>query len=175
MPKHKDISLFDSDLQAEKNSQKTSTEQKKSPKNNSQSIDDPVANLQQENKSKHSKQANMKVQNSIEIQTVNAEFCLGDRVQHKLYDVRGIIIDVDPEFKNTEEWYLSIPEKLRPRKNQPFYHLLAEGSERYYSAYVSQQNLLIDESHELSQHPDLSDYFEIDMNGKLKLNTKRSN
>ena len=54
-----------------------------------------------------------------------------------------MIFDVDPEFNNTEEWYQSIPMQVRPRKDQPFYHLLAEApSQPSYVAYVSQQNLV---------------------------------
>ena len=71
-------------------------------------------------------------------------FCIGDVVRHRLYPFRGVIVDVDPEFDNTEEWYTSIPEDVRPAREQPFYYLLAENSETYYSAYVSQQNLLSD-------------------------------
>jgi len=71
-------------------------------------------------------------------------FCIGDVVRHRLYSFRGVIVDVDPEFDNTEEWYASIPEDVRPEREQPFYYLLAENSETYYSAYVSQQNLLSD-------------------------------
>ena len=75
-----------------------------------------------------------------------ARFALGDIVKHRKYPFRGIIFDVDPVFANTEEWWLSIPEEVRPTKEQPFYHLLAENAETEYIAYVSEQNLLPDES-----------------------------
>ena len=75
---------------------------------------------------------------------VSPIFNIGDVVKHKLYQFRGVIVDIDPEFSNTDEWYQSIPEESRPKKDQPFYHLLAENSESFYSAYVSQQNLLPD-------------------------------
>ena len=71
---------------------------------------------------------------------VSPIFNIGDVVKHKLYQFRGVIVDIDPEFSNTDEWYQSIPEESRPKKDQPFYHLLAENSESFYSAYVSQQN-----------------------------------
>ena len=75
---------------------------------------------------------------------VSPIFNIGDIVKHRLYQFRGVIVDIDPEFANSEEWYQSIPEDSRPKKDQPFYHLLAENSETFYSAYVSQQNLLPD-------------------------------
>ena len=74
----------------------------------------------------------------------NAKFGLGDVVRHRLFPFRGVVVDVDPEFANTEEWYESIPKEVRPSKDQPFYHLLAENDESYYGAYVSEGNLLPD-------------------------------
>ena len=74
-------------------------------------------------------------------------------------DFRGVIYDVDPEFNNTEEWYQSIPSSIRPKKEQPFYHVFAENDQVFYSAYVSQQNLQIDDSKVPIEHPDVSDFF----------------
>ena len=88
-----------------------------------------------------------------------ARFGIGDVVRHKIFDFRGVIFDVDPEFANSEEWYEAIPEALRPSKDQPFYHLLAENSESSYVAYVSQQNLIRDESDEPVDHPAIGAYF----------------
>ncbi len=88
-----------------------------------------------------------------------AKFTIGQVVRHRLFSFRGVIFDVDPEFANTEEWWLAIPEDMRPRKDQPFYHLLAENAQTHYVAYVSQQNLLADESGEPVQHPEVEDYF----------------
>lgn len=82
-----------------------------------------------------------------------ARFAVGDVVQHKHFPFRGVVFDVDPVFDNTEEWWLSIPEEIRPHKDQPFYHLLAENSENEYVAYVSEQNLELDESGEPLRHP----------------------
>jgi heat shock protein HspQ len=82
-----------------------------------------------------------------------ARFAIGDVVRHRLFPFRGVIFDVDPEFANTQEWYEAIPPELRPRKDQPFYHLLAENEDTTYEAYVSEQNLLIDESGEPCRHP----------------------
>ena len=89
-----------------------------------------------------------------------ARFAIGDVVRHKMFDFRGVIFDVDPVFANSDEWYESIPESLRPRKDQPFYHLLAENSESAYIAYVSQQNLVRDETDEPVDHPAIADMFE---------------
>ena len=77
-----------------------------------------------------------------------AKFAIGAVVRHRIYPFRGIVFDVDPVFDNTEEWWLAIPEEVRPRKDQPFYHLLAENAETEYVAYVSEQNLLPDTSGE---------------------------
>jgi len=89
-----------------------------------------------------------------------ARFAIGEVVRHRLFDFRGVIFDVDPVFANSEEWYEAIPEPLRPSKDQPFYHLLAENSESAYVAYVSQQNLLPDESEEPVDHPAIATMFE---------------
>jgi heat shock protein HspQ len=89
-----------------------------------------------------------------------AKFAIGQVVRHRLFPFRGIIFDVDPQFNNTEEWYQAIPKEARPRKDQPFYHLLAENSETEYIAYVSEQNLLEDESGEPVRHPQLREMFD---------------
>ena len=88
-----------------------------------------------------------------------AKFSIGDIVKHKHFDFRGVIYDVDFEFNNSEEWYQSIPKNVRPRKDQPFYHLLAESNEVTYEAYVSEQNLLIDHSTEPVEHPMINEIF----------------
>ncbi len=82
-----------------------------------------------------------------------AKFSIGQVVKHRIYPFRGVIYDVDPEFNNTEEWWLAIPEDIRPIKDQPYYHLFAENSEMSYEAYVSEQNLLIDNSGLPVSHP----------------------
>jgi len=89
----------------------------------------------------------------------NTQFSIGQVVRHRVYEFRGVIVDVDPEFSNTEEWWQSIPEEVRPRRNQPFYHLLAENESNAYEAYVSEQNLLIDDSGEPVNHPQVAEVF----------------
>ena len=88
-----------------------------------------------------------------------AKFEIGSIVKHKYFDFRGVIFDVDPEFNNTEEWYESIPVSIRPKKEQPFYHVFAENDQVFYSAYVSQQNLLVDDSNTPIEHPDVPVFF----------------
>jgi heat shock protein HspQ len=88
-----------------------------------------------------------------------AKFRVGQIVRHRFFPFRGVIFDVDPVFANTEEWYQAIPEEIRPAKEQPFYHLLAENAETEYIAYVSEQNLLPDESDEPVRHPQVRDLF----------------
>ena len=88
-----------------------------------------------------------------------AKFSIGDIVKHKHFEFRGVIYDVDFEFNNSEEWYQSIPKNVRPKKNQPFYHLLAESNDVTYEAYVSEQNLLIDHSNEPVKHPLIEEIF----------------
>jgi heat shock protein HspQ len=90
----------------------------------------------------------------------NARFQIGQVVRHRLYTFRGVIFDVDPTFSNTEEWYRSIPQEVRPNKDQPFYHLLAENADTEYIAYVSEQNLIADPSDEPLRHPQVSELFE---------------
>ena len=94
-----------------------------------------------------------------------AKYGLGDVVRHRIYPFRGIIFDIDPVFDNTEEWWLSIPEEVRPAKDQPFYHLLAENAETEYIAYVSEQNLMPDETGQPLRHPQVSELFTEDDKG----------
>lgn len=97
-----------------------------------------------------------------------AKFQIGQIVRHRLYPFRGVIFDVDPEFANTEEWWLSIPENVRPNKDQPFYHLLAENAESTYIAYVSEQNLMPDNSGEPVSHPQVDEIFVGVENGRYR-------
>jgi heat shock protein HspQ len=105
----------------------------------------------------------------------SARFAIGDVVRHRLFDFRGVIFDVDPVFANSEEWYESIPEDVRPSKDQPFYHLLAENAESSYVAYVSQQNLLPDDSDEPVDHPALATMFDGLKAGRYQLRPEHRN
>jgi len=104
-----------------------------------------------------------------------AKYRIGQVVRHRIFPFRGVIFDVDPTFNNTEEWWLSIPEDVRPRKDQPFYHLLAENEQTTYIAYVSEQNLLPDETGKPVRHPDVKDYFGALKNGCYERKPSRAN
>jgi heat shock protein HspQ len=99
-----------------------------------------------------------------------AKFALGQVVRHRKHPFRGVVFDVDAMFANTQEWYDSIPEDSRPSKDQPFYHLLAENDHSYYVAYVSEQNLVADDSGGPVDHPDLADLFGDFQDGHYPLN-----
>ena len=102
----------------------------------------------------------------------HARFSIGDVVRHRMFDFRGVIFDVDPVFANTDEWYDAIPEGIRPTKDQPFYHLLAENMESSYVAYVSQQNLVPDDSDEPIDHPAIAGLFTGLSDGRYQLRTE---
>jgi len=95
----------------------------------------------------------------------NAKYQIGQVVRHRLFPFRGVVFDIDPIFSNTEEWYESIPADVRPHKDQPFYHLFAENDESEYIAYVSEQNLVPDNSGEPVRHPQVAEVFVDDGNG----------
>ena len=97
-----------------------------------------------------------------------AKYTLGQVVKHRLYSFRGVVFDIDPEFANTEEWWESIPAEIRPRKDQPYYHLFAENEETEYIAYVSEQNLLPDTSGMPMRHPQIAEVFERDESGSYR-------
>ena len=102
-------------------------------------------------------------------------FNIGDIVKHRIYPFRGVIVDVDPEFSNTEEWYQSIPAEIRPSRDQPYYHLMAENTETFYTAYVSQQNLVDDGDNGPLEHPDLDEIFSGMEKGKYHLRNEVRN
>jgi len=98
-----------------------------------------------------------------------ARFAIGDVVRHRLYDFRGVVFDIDPVFANSEEWYEAIPTEVRPRRDQPYYHLLAENGESSYVAYVSQQNLVGDGDGGPVDHPSVSQLFDDYKGGRYRL------
>ncbi len=104
-----------------------------------------------------------------------AKFQIGDIVRHRIHPFRGVIFDVDPVFSNTEEWWLSIPEEMRPAKDQPYYHLFAENDETTYIAYVSEQNLLPDETGKPVSHPQISMVFSGVENGRYVMRNGQTN
>ncbi len=98
----------------------------------------------------------------------SAKYAVGDVVRHRYFPFRGIVYDIDPIFNNTEEWWLAIPVEMRPRKDQPYYHLLAENAETTYIAYVSEQNLLADKTGLPVKHPRVRELFARDSDGTYK-------
>jgi heat shock protein HspQ len=104
-----------------------------------------------------------------------AKFKIGDVVKHRVFPFRGVVFDVDPMFGNTEEWLQSIPEEVRPHKNQPFYHLLAENADTTYVAYVSEQNLLADETGKPCRHPLLKEMFDGPIDGAYRMKAMKTN
>jgi heat shock protein HspQ len=100
-----------------------------------------------------------------------AKYAVGQVVRHRVYAFRGVVFDIDPVFSNSEDWWLAIPAEIRPVKDQPYYHLLAENEETEYIAYVSEQNLLPDNSGEPLRHPQLADYFVEDEDGSYRVST----
>ncbi len=99
----------------------------------------------------------------------HARFGIGDVVRHRLFPFRGVVFDIDPVYANSDEWYESIPEDMRPAKDQPFYHLLAENAESNYVAYVSQQNLISDDEEGPVDHPGISGMFDGFADGRYQL------
>ena len=102
------------------------------------------------------------------MKTRSAKYQIGQVVRHRVFPFRGVVFDIDPEFANTEEWWQSIPEQIRPNKDQPFYHLFAENADTEYIAYVSEQNLLPDTSGEPIRHPQVAEIFDRDAKGTYK-------
>lgn len=101
----------------------------------------------------------------------DAKYRIGQVVRHRVYPFRGVVFDIDPEFANTEDWWQSIPPEVRPRKDQPFYHLYAENDETEYVAYVSEQNLVPDTSKEPVRHPQVRELFVEASDGNFKMKT----
>ena len=104
-----------------------------------------------------------------------AKFQIGQIVRHRFFPFRGVIFDVDPEFSNTDEWWEAIPEEIRPTKDQPFYHLLAENEQTSYIAYVSEQNLVVDETGDAVGHPQVDLLFDGLENGHYVLRQSQTN
>jgi heat shock protein HspQ len=98
-----------------------------------------------------------------------ARFAIGEVVKHRMFDFRGVVFDIDPVFANSEEWYEAIPKEVRPSRDQPYYHLLAENEDSSYVAYVSQQNLLGDSEGGPVDHPSVPQLFEDFAGGRYRL------
>ena len=97
------------------------------------------------------------------IRMPSARFSIGDVVQHKLFDYRGVIVDVDTHFQGTEEWY-EVVARSRPPKHRPWYHVLPHGVS--HQTYVAEQNLEPDQSGLPIRHPLVESYFTDFSNGR---------
>lgn len=86
-----------------------------------------------------------------------AKFSIGQCVQHKLFDYRGVIVDVDPEFQGTDEWYEDVA-RTRPPRNEPWYHVLVHAGS--HETYVAERNLAQDDSNEPVNHPLVDEFFD---------------
>ena len=87
----------------------------------------------------------------------NCKFAIGQVVHHKLFDYRGVIVDIDPTFSLSEEWYEQVA-RSRPPKDAPWYRVLVGGAE--HETYVAEQNLEDDESGAPIEHPLLAVFFD---------------
>jgi len=91
------------------------------------------------------------------LKSTKAKFTVGQLVHHKLFDYRGVIVDVDPSFQGSEEWYSQMALSLPP-KDQPWYHVLVH--ESIHRTYVAERNLETDIDTTPIEHPEIDDYFE---------------
>jgi heat shock protein HspQ len=85
-----------------------------------------------------------------------AQFTVGDVVHHRLFDYRGVIVDVDPTFQSTDEWYDAVA-RSRPPKDKPWYHVLVHDA--IHSTYVAEQNLEPDDTDDPIDHPMVDTFF----------------
>jgi heat shock protein HspQ len=95
---------------------------------------------------------------------MEAKFTIGQVTRHRVYDLRGVVFDVDLSFSEGEGWR-AITMDTRLDKNQPFYYLLAEAGESSYIAYVPEQNLVADVTGEPVKHPGIGELFDVDDEG----------
>ena len=83
-------------------------------------------------------------------------FAVGDLVHHRLFDYRGVVVDVDPSFQSWDDWYEAVATS-RPPKDKPWYHVLVH--EAAHTTYVAERNLEPDESVAPIRHPLLNRFF----------------
>ncbi len=93
---------------------------------------------------------------------IKPKYGIGQVVHHKLFDYRGVVIDVDPVFSLSEEWYEQVA-KSRPSKDAPWYRVLVGGA--LHETYVAEQNLEEDTDDSPIEHPLLNDFFDTFENG----------
>lgn len=100
--------------------------------------------------------------------TTRTLFSVGELVQHTKFGYRGVIVQVDPVFAGTEEWYEAVA-RSRPPKDQPWYHVLVDG--QTHSTYVAERHLDADTTGKQIEHPDLGGFFDRFLNGRYARGT----
>jgi len=88
--------------------------------------------------------------------TSAANFSIGQMIHHRLFEYRGVVVDVDPHFKGSDEWYDAMA-RSRPPRERPWYHVLVDGA--VLRTYVAERNLQPDETGDPISNPELGDYF----------------
>lgn len=101
----------------------------------------------------------------------NAIAAVGQLVRHKLFDYRGVVVDVDPVFMQSEQWYDAVA-RSRPPKDEPWYRVLVHDSNQ--QTYVAQRNLELDPSDEPVNHPQLGEFFDRFTEGRY-VSSQRAN
>ncbi len=82
--------------------------------------------------------------------TKEVKFHIGQIIQHKLFDYRGVVLDVDSEFTGSEQWYNAVA-RSQPPPEQPWDHVLPEGADHYTD--VAERTLEKDETGKPINHP----------------------
>jgi len=91
---------------------------------------------------------------------------VGQRVRHRRYGYRGLVVAVDETCRAPEEWYLS--NRTRPERDQPWYHVLVHDSAN--TTYAAQENLAPDPGDEPVEHPLVPRFFTRRVDGEYVRN-----
>jgi heat shock protein HspQ len=83
------------------------------------------------------------------------KFRPGQLVRHKRYAYRGVVVAFDRTCQADPDWYMS--NKTQPDRNQPWYHVLVDGSTT--CTYAAQENLREDIEGRPVQHPLVAHFF----------------
>ncbi len=88
-------------------------------------------------------------------------FTEGEIIHHKRYDYRGVIVGIDFICEAENDWYHS--NQTQPDRNQPWYHVLVDGSDS--TTYVAESNLEPDNLGHAIDHPLIENFFSSFENG----------
>lgn len=97
-----------------------------------------------------------------------SRFSVGQLIHHRLFDYRGVIVDVDSSFQGSDEWYESAA-TLRPPRDSPWYHVLVDGAE--HTTYVAERNLEVDNVFDPVEHPLITLFFSEFRDGRYRSKT----